>query len=190
MATDSGQPLRRATVRLTSLTLSEPRISATDAEGRYEFRELPAARYTLTAMKAGYVTMNYGARAWNQPGRVIDLADKQQADRVDFSLSRGGVITGRVMDEFGDPVVGASVHPLRIEVINGERHVTPGGTMVTTSDTGEFRMWGLLPAAYQVMVNVVNVGPEVSNDRMGYVPSYYPGTTSSAEALNVRVAAG
>ena len=49
-----------------SPTLNEPRSTSTDVDGRYEFRELPAARYTLTAMKNGYVTMSYGARAWNQ----------------------------------------------------------------------------------------------------------------------------
>jgi protocatechuate 3,4-dioxygenase beta subunit len=193
VAADSGQPLRRATVRLMSPTLAEPRSTATDGEGRYEFRDLPAGRYTLTTMKNGYVMMNYGARAWNQPGRVIDLADKQQADRVDFSLSRGGVITGRVLDEFGDPVVGANIQPLRSDVINGERRATPAGSMVTTSDTGEFRLWGLSPADYQVMANpqrAMNFGPDVSDDRTGYAASYYPGTTNPAEALNIKVAAG
>src|SRR4249920_2085652 len=70
VATDSGQPLRRATIRLTSPELREVRSTSTDGEGRYEFRDLPAARYTLSAMKNGYVTMSYGARAWNQGGRV------------------------------------------------------------------------------------------------------------------------
>jgi len=190
--TASGQPLRRTTVRLMSPTLSEPRSTSTDAEGRYEFRELPAARYTLTALKNGYVTMNYGARSWDQPGRVIDLADKQQADRVDFSLPRGGVITGRVLDEFGDPVVGATVQPLRIDFVNGERRPFPSGSTMTTSDTGEFRLWGLSPADYQVMVNPqrsMDFGP-ASDNRTGYAPSYYPGTTNAAEAVNLRVTAG
>jgi len=191
--TASGQPLRRATVRLMSPTLAEPRSTSTDAEGRYEFRELPAARYTLTAMKDGFITMNYGARSWNQPGRVIDLADKQQADRVDFSLPRGGVITGRVIDEFGDPVVGASVQPLRVDTVNGERRTFPSGPMSATSDTGEFRLWGLSPADYQVMAHPqrgLEFSNGVSDNRTGYAASYYPGTTNSAEALSVKVAAG
>lgn len=193
VATDTGQPLRRATVRLTSPTLSEPRSTSTDAEGLYEFRELPAARYTLTAMKNGYVTMSYGARSWNQPGRVIDLADKQQADRVDFSLPRGGVITGRVVDEFGDPVVGATVQPLRSDVVNGERRTFPSGSSMTTSDTGEFRLWGLSPADYQVMANpqrMMDFGQGVSENRTGYAASYYPGTTNQAEAVNIKITAG
>ena len=193
VAADSGQPLRRTTIRLMSPELREPRSTVTDAEGRYEFRELPAARYTLSAMKSGYVTVSYGARAFNQPGRVIDLADRQEADRVDFSLPRGGIITGRVIDEFGDPVAGASVQPLRSDIVNGERRTTPGGTMATTSDTGEFRLWGLSPADYQVMVSPqasMNFSPEVSDDRTGYAQSYYPGTTNSAEALIIKVAAG
>lgn len=191
--TASGQPLRRAIVRLMSPTFNEPRSTSTDVEGRYEFRELPAARYTLTAMKDGYITMNYGARSWNQPGRVIDLADKQQADRVDFSLPRGGVITGKVIDEFGDPVVGASVQPLRVDMVNGERRTFPTGPMSATSDTGEFRLWGLSPADYQLMAHPqrgLEFSNGVSDNRTGYAASYYPGTTNPAEAVNVRVAPG
>ena len=67
-------------------------------------------------MKNGYVTMSYGARSWNQQGRVLTLADRQDADRVDFSLPRGGVITGRVIDEYGDPAVGVNVQPVKSPV--------------------------------------------------------------------------
>ena len=65
-------------------------------------------------------------------------------------------------------MVGANIQPLRSDVVNGERRATPAGSMVTTSDTGEFRLWGLSPADYQVMVNpqrAMNFGPDVSDDR-------------------------
>src|SRR5262245_36241596 len=153
VAADNGQPLRRATVRLSSPEFRDPRSTSTDVEGRYEFRDLPAGRYTLSAIKNGYVTMSYGARSWNQQGRVITLADRQDADRVDFSLPRGGVITGRVIDEFGDPAVGVMVQPLRSQIVNGQRNDSPMGQMTTTSDTGEFRVWGLMPGDYHVLAS-------------------------------------
>lgn len=193
IAADTGQPLRRATIRLTSPELRDVRSTSTDAEGRYEFRELPAARYTLSAMKNGYINMSYGARTWNQAGRVINLADKQDADRVDFSLPRGGVITGRVLDEYGDPAIGVTVQPLRSQIVNGQRSDSPMGSMTTTSDTGEFRVWGLMPGEYHVMVTPQRMfGPatEVSDDRTGYASTYYPGTASAAEAQIIVVAPG
>lgn len=193
VASDTGQPLRRTMIRLMSPEIRDVRSTSTDAEGRYEFRDLPAARYTLTATKSGYVTMSYGARSWNQAGRVLTLGERQDADRVDFSLPRGGVITGHVIDEFGDPVVGANVQPLRSQIVNGQRTDMPGGSMATTSDTGEFRIWGLTPGDYHVMVSSQRgFGPatEISDDRTGYAPTYYPGSSTAAEAQNIAVSAG
>src|SRR5262245_31191472 len=50
-AGDTGQPLRRAEVRIVADEVRENRMTMTDAEGRYEFREVPASRYSITAQK-------------------------------------------------------------------------------------------------------------------------------------------
>jgi Carboxypeptidase regulatory-like domain len=47
-AADTGLPVRRATVRL-SAGGGPTLVTATDADGAFEFTGLPAARYTLTA---------------------------------------------------------------------------------------------------------------------------------------------
>ena len=60
LAADTGQPLRRAAVRLASLEQHENRTTLTDAAGRYEFSDLPDGRYSLTAAKSGYVALEYG----------------------------------------------------------------------------------------------------------------------------------
>ena len=59
VSTDTGGPLRRAQVRLTAPEIGV-KVALTDAEGRYEFRELPAGRFTLNASKSGYVSVQYG----------------------------------------------------------------------------------------------------------------------------------
>src|SRR6266581_3324476 len=59
MAADLGQPLRKAQIRLMSNGPSAPgqppdnRLTATDANGRYEFTAVRAGRYNVTASKAG-----------------------------------------------------------------------------------------------------------------------------------------
>src|SRR5687767_3805448 len=60
----TGRPLRGVDIRIQGgpLGLFEARWARTDAQGRYEATGLSAGRYTLTATKVGYVTVNYGQR--------------------------------------------------------------------------------------------------------------------------------
>ncbi len=50
VTTDTGAPVRRAQVRI-SASETMPKSAVTDNEGRYEFRDLPAGKYTITATK-------------------------------------------------------------------------------------------------------------------------------------------
>src|SRR5262245_61356367 len=62
-AADTGRPLRRASIRLTSPTLGrEGKTASTNADGRYEIKELPAGRYSLTVTRSGYLSLRYGQR--------------------------------------------------------------------------------------------------------------------------------
>src|SRR6187402_517944 len=56
----SGGPVRRAQVRAMSMESRGGGVTSTDADGRYEIRDLPAGRYTITATKGGYVQSDYG----------------------------------------------------------------------------------------------------------------------------------
>src|SRR4029079_4275968 len=60
VASDNGQPLRRAQVRIMGPELREGRLANTDGEGRYEITEIPAGRYTVTASKGSFVTLQFG----------------------------------------------------------------------------------------------------------------------------------
>ena len=66
----------------------------------------------MTASKGGYAMVNYGQRRPMQPGRTLDLADGQTLE-LDFNLPRGGVISGRLTDEFGEPAIGMRVSAAR-----------------------------------------------------------------------------
>src|SRR2546423_539693 len=44
---DSGNPLRRAQVRINSADGRVTQVTSTDADGRYQFVELPANRYSI-----------------------------------------------------------------------------------------------------------------------------------------------
>ena len=89
VAADTKVPLRRAQVSIAAPDVSIRRFVTTDAEGRYDFTELPAARYTISASKGGYVTLEYGQRRPFEPGTPIALASAQDLTQIDLTLPRG-----------------------------------------------------------------------------------------------------
>ena len=194
-AADTGNPLRRALVRAFSQDGRSNGMATTDADGRFEIKELPGGRYTLSVTKAGYVTVSYGQRRPEQPGTVLEIVDGTTVDKLAFSLPRGGVITGTVLDEFGDPIAGAQVNALRFRPGPGGRRLVPAGSG-STDDRGAFRIYGLVPADYYVSAMLrspeqmmVMPGSAGAAPVDGYAPTYYPGTPNPAEASRVPVKA-
>jgi len=192
VASDTGQAVRRAVVRVSAAELRETRTASTDPEGRYEFRDLPAGRYTITASKGAFVTLNYGQTRPFEQGRPLQVLDNQTVEKIDFALPRGSIITGRVVDEYGDPVADVQVAPVRMQFSPLGRRPMPSGRIATTNDVGEFRVYGLPPGEYYVSATQRNFdGPfGVTDDRSGYAATYYPGTTNVAEAQTLRVGVG
>jgi hypothetical protein len=190
---DTGAPLRRAVVYISGNGIEEGRVTSTDENGRYEFSELPSGRFGMHAFKAGYVLMSYGQRRPMQGGKSIELAEGQVVDRIDFTLPRSGVIAGRILDEFGEPVAGLDVQVLRNVFRNGRRQLAPvGGRGRQTDDRGEYRIYGLPPGEYYVSARMSLSGPfgDDSESRSGFGITYYPGVVNIAQAAVVSVGAG
>jgi hypothetical protein len=193
----TGTPVRRAQVRAMSMEGRGGGVTNTDAEGRYEIKELPAGRFTLMATKGGFVQGQFGQRRPGEPGTPIDLSEGQTAERVNFVLSRGSVIAGRVVDDGGEPVSGTMVSAMRYQFMSGTRRLMPGGgegSTDRTDDQGHFRLFGLPPGDYYVSANNRNnmmMMPGMnSTESEGFAPTYYPGTPNIAEATRVTVRAG
>lgn len=213
MAADSGRPVKRARV-IVSGSGRGGRSTVTDDQGRYLVTDLPAGRYTISATKAGFVNGIYGQRHPLQAGTPIDLADGQQAANVDVRLVRGGVITGHVADEDGEPLVRARVTVQRYQYVNGERQLTIAGTD-DSDDRGQYRVFGLAPGDYFVSATALDsgrggrglqiftaagpggrgggpfgFGAAQESEPNGYAPTYYPGVVTSSEAGKIAVAPG
>jgi len=193
----SGAPVRRAQVRASSMEGRGGGVTSTDAEGRYEIKELPAGRYNISATKGGYVTGQFGQRRPGDPGTPIDLSDGQTADKVNFVLSRGSVIAGRIVDDGGEPVSGTMVNAMRYQFMAGSRRLVPGGGEGgndRTDDQGNFRLYGLPPGDYYISANNRNgmmMMPGQNNTEAdGFAPTYFPGTPNMSEATRITVKAG
>jgi len=192
----NGQPLRKAQVRASSPELRDNRLATTDSNGAYEFKDLAAGRYNLSANKGSYVGLNYGQTRPFEAGKLLEVRNAQLLDRVDFSLPRGAVITGRVVDEFGEPIADVQVAAMRNQYVGSQRRLVNGGRSSTTNDIGEFRLFALPPGQYVISATyrpaavIIQFPNEISNDRSGYAPTYYPGTANAAEAQRVTVGVG
>jgi Carboxypeptidase regulatory-like domain len=203
VAGDTGSIVRRAQVRISSPDIGS-KTALTDAQGRYEFKDLPAGRFTVSVSKSGFVTMQYGQNRPFEPGRQIDLADAQVMEKADVALPRGSAVSGRILDEFGEPVADASVSAMRMQYAGGKRRLVQSGRNSMTNDLGQFRLFGLPPGEYYVsatlrtmdtmimdMLGGSNIGgPTGSNNNTGYAATYYPGTPSPAEAQRISLAVG
>jgi len=195
VSVESGKPIRRVQISLASPDLSESRTISTTALGTFEFKDLAAGRYTLTATRPGFIRLQYGQRRPGEPGRPIQLAEGQRLADADFSLPRTGAISGRITDELGDPMPDVSIYPAQWKYFRGKRRMVPvpgGNSFNRTDDTGQFRITGLEPGEYFVLAATRTTWTVDNNpaERIGFAPTYSGGTVNPGEAARIKVAMG
>jgi protocatechuate 3,4-dioxygenase beta subunit len=152
----AGTPVRRARVTLSGGEIRTPRSVVTNDEGQFGFVSLPAGRYTMTASKAGYVNITYGAKRPGRPGTPIQLADGQKLEKANINLPKGSVVTGVVVDENGEPSPGTQVRVMRYVMRTGEKTLEQSG-QDQTDDRGIYRVYGLQPGEYLVSASPRNM---------------------------------
>ncbi len=158
---DGGRPMRRASVRLQGSNTPLSRTTMTDDKGNYEFQGLPVGEFTLRASKPGYLDSIYGQKrpGSGRPGTPISLKDAQHLEKIDLSIPKGGVLTGTITDDVGEPAFGVQVRAMRYAFRNGERSLVGAGS-TTTDDRGIYRIPTLVPGDYIVMATPTeNNGP-------------------------------
>jgi protocatechuate 3,4-dioxygenase beta subunit len=188
---DTGKPLRRAQVRLASEYdfLGTPRTASTSTDGRYEFRNVAPGRYTLQVERSGYLALTYGQRRPGEQGLPLEIAEKEVADKIDFALPRMSVISGRVLDDLGEPIAGVTVWVLQTRFIQGRRQLVATGANASTDITGRYRLLSLPPGEYAVMGTTRATWPHDSDPKQvfGYAPTYFPGTSTATQAQRVKL---
>ena len=159
----AGQPSWGARVSLSSAE-SGARTATTDSQGRFAFTNLPAGRYMVNINKPGYVSVGYGQRRVGGGATPIILGDGEQRE-IALALPRGGVITGTVLDERGEPAMNVQVRGMRYMMTNGARRLsqTAGGS---TDDRGIYRLHSLQPGEYSVCVSARNMGLQTEAQRV------------------------
>jgi Carboxypeptidase regulatory-like domain len=155
----AAHPVRRALVRIFAPGLRGGRVAVTDDQGRFVIADLPAARYTLTASKPGWVTAYYGTKqSWKGPSAPITLDDGQPFT-LRLRMLHGGVLSGTVFDESARPSAGVRVAAAQFATVAGHRQLrVVGGFGQTTDDLGRYRLYGLAPGDYVLVADAGSPG--------------------------------
>ncbi len=156
----SGRPVARAIVTtaliqtpqsaLDARSQSGPRSVVTDAQGRFAFSELPPGRFQFAVLHDGYQGGGYGQSRPGGPSLQLALADGQRVVDLVLPAWKNGSITGVVVDEAGEPVIGATVSVLSRILIAGRRRLI-GVQTASTDDRGIYHAV-LGPGTYVVAV--------------------------------------
>jgi len=150
---EAARPVRRAIVTVSGVASSFSRTTASDADGRFLFANLPAGDLTLTVAKAGYLTSYYDApRPGHGPAVPFAIGDGALGPDITIRLTHGGAVTGTIFGVTGRPQAGVLVTALRPDTPNGRRTpVVPAANQSSfTDDRGRYRIWGLGPGDYLV----------------------------------------
>lgn len=149
---DTGRPLAGALVAISGPpgpgAVPPPRI-LTGNDGRFVFRGLRRGTYNIIAHKAGFAQGAHGRTRPAGPSVPIGLADGERTGDAIIRLWKHASISGTIVDESGEHLIGVRVQAYRRAVISGRRRYVPSGAALS-DDRGIYRIGGLIPGDYIV----------------------------------------
>src|SRR6266404_530753 len=201
--TEAGRPVADASIMAFPVNIASNMQGAitsmlrpvtSDADGKFELTSLRPGAYSISASSPGYVLSDQDSKAFYRPGDTAALA-----------LVKGGVITGKVTNSSGNPVVGALMRTVKVREADDKPARMRGniGSQITesmeallgpfkTDDRGIYRLYGLAPGYYQVAAGgrgAQGFSLASGNAYDGDAPTYYPSSTIET-AAEVTVRAG
>ncbi len=182
--TNDGQSLANARVTISpsggsTLTGNRP-IATVDAQGNFHSSDLAPGAYVVSASVPGYLQVSI------TPGS-LEFGRWQPGDSITVTMTKGGVMTGQVTNERGEPVIAVRVLTTFIRREDGSTAGYPLGS-TETDDRGIYRIFGLQPGTYVVAVNGENQPfSSIPSPYSRLTPTYYPSTTrETAKEITLR----
>ena len=180
---------------LTGVGTGEDHVALTDAEGRYRVTNLPEGKYEAKVSMGGHVREKPSPNA--SLIESFSLNGGESRGNVNFTLVRGGVITGRVTDADGRPLIARAVS-LRVVDEQGGKTVAPGSqnpmNMVMgfegsqTDDRGVYRIFGLRAGRY--LVSAGGESDVFTGTAGNYPRAWHPDAADENQAKVVEVTSG
>src|SRR5262249_18780208 len=168
--------------------------ASTDEKGNFTFEKLKPGNYYVFAKHAGMIQK----RSDEMGGMTVQL-QSGHSQKITVSMLATGVIAGRVLNEQGEPMQSERVTAMQYRYWLAGRRLIEVKT-VETNDQGEYRLFGLKPGSYFVLVGSRGSGSDgwvVMNRESSskaiqrlYAPAYYPNETTAQTAVPIVVKPG
>jgi len=203
----SGQPLAGVQVGLSSRGVAPvaynppgirvpPTSAITDSQGRFSIETKESGRFRVVPTRDGYIYSRPDQkRAPAEPGVWVQISAGQRIQNLELRMARPAVISGKVLDSQGRPIVGTagSVTLMRYTYgtdgnrtlgwIPGISYPGTAGSFQRMNDQGEFRFYDLPPGEYYLSVS----GGSTIGSPRAY---FYPGVTDESKAIPIQVLGG
>jgi hypothetical protein len=166
--------------------------ATTDQDGYYRIANVPAGAYEVSPSAPSFVPADTKeARVKN-----VLVTEDEDVESINFSLVRGGVITGRVTDADGRPLIQQGVFIYRSDAFERPPQTPPQPVFVTTSvqtdDRGIYRVFGLPSGRYKVGAGLSDdvFNSSFAGGRATYKQIFHPDVSDQAKATVIEVGEG
>jgi protocatechuate 3,4-dioxygenase beta subunit len=205
VSASEGHPLARARVSLQDVKNPKAQtFMITGDDGRFEFTHIPAGKYSLAGAKRGYIPAAYDQH--EQFNTAIVTGAGMDTENLSLRLVATAVLTGHVLDEFGEPLRDVAVTLWRDDHSAGVGRTRRSRTD-QTDDQGYFEFVPLDAGTFFVSVEAspwYAVHPRstrqegvpdvpISTDSaldVVYLTTYYAGATEVEDATPILVRGG
>jgi len=192
-----SQPLKKVLLHLIAEDQKDGGnyTADTDSEGHFQFEKVQPGRYRMLLEKTGFHPINLRGR--HTDSTVLSIRAGQEINDLLLQMLSAAVVTGRVIDEDGDPLPAFAVTLWRRRPGKSRDPEIAGEER--TNDRGEYRFSGLFPGQYYV---AVIPPPDVRNfirtkekddpakPNLSYLTTYYPSTSDLTQAAAIDLRAG
>ena len=167
--------------------------ATTEQDGSYRIVNVAAGSYEVLPTATAFVPAD-GKDLRSKP---VLLGEDENIENINFALVRGGVITGKVTDADGRPVIQQQVSIYKSDVFDQPSSPSQPRQIFATSgaqtdDRGIYRVFGLLPGRYKVGAGRSEdlFTPPSSPGRSIYKQVFHPDVNEPGKATVIEVGEG
>ena len=166
--------------------------TSTDQEGYFRISNLAAGSYSITISAPAFVMSD--AKDSGKFKNVL-VGDDESVEGINFTLVRGGVITGRVTDAENRPVIEqqVNIYPADGFEQRTQQRAVYSVINAQTDDRGVYRVFGLSPGRYKIAAGRSDDEPNVTYNQarsLSYKQVFYPDATDQTKANIVEISEG